>query len=500
MADGSDTNDLVPLSDQTVAGLPSSVLRPNYDRSALTPGIVHIGLGNFHRAHQAWYLHRLMQQGKALDWAIIGAGVKPADTAQRQRLMSQDFLTSLIELDPKGKTAEVTGPMIGFVPVEPENAALIRQMADPRIRIVSLTVTDGGYFQEAATGGFDASHPDVLHDAQHPEQPHTAFGAIIAALRLRRANGIAPFTCLCCDNLQGNGSVLSQTVVSLARLSDPELAAWIEQECAFPNSMVDCIVPATGPNEITLARSFGIADQCPVTHEAFRQWVIEDNFSMGRPPFEDVGVTLSDRVHDYESMKIRMLNGGHQVIAGPGDLLGLETISQTMEHPLIRKTLRKVVTEEIVPHVAATPDMTPDAYLDLIERRFSNAEIADTTRRVAFDGSSRQPGFIVPSVQDGLTSDCSTTGLALVSALWSRYCEGVREDGSQIEPNDPDWDQLQKAAFAARTDPKAWLGIRHLYCDLGQNEHFCADFAKWRKMLILVGVEATLRAYVEQKL
>jgi mannitol 2-dehydrogenase len=386
--------------------------------------------------------------------------------------------------------------MIGFVPVEPDNASLIRQMADPAIRIVSLTVTEGGYFIDPATGDFDAEHPEIRHDAANPERPATAFGAMIAALALRRAKGIQPFTCLSCDNLQGNGTVLRQTVLSLARMSDPGLADWIAETCAFPNSMVDCIVPATGPGEIALAHSFGIADAAPVTHEAFRQWVLEDHFPAGRPPWEAVGATLSTHVHDYETMKIRILNGGHQVIAAPGDLLGLTTVSATMAHPLIGGLLRKVAEGEIVPHVKPTPDMTPRAYLDLIERRFANPEIADTTRRVAFDGSSRQPGFLVPSIQGGLASGVPVDGLALVSALWSRYCEGVREDGSIIEPNDPHWDALQAVARQARTDPGAWLGMERFYGAVGQNARFIDAFSRWRHLLTADGVEATLRTYL----
>ena len=489
--------DLIRLRDATLDFLPQGVKRPSYDRARLTPGIVHIGLGNFHRAHQAWYLHRLMQAGKALDWAIIGAGVRPADAAQRERLAAQDFLTTLIELDPSGKSAEVIGSMIGFLPVEDGNGPLIAQMADPAIRIVSLTVTEGGYFIDPATGGFDAAHPDIQHDAANPDTPRTAFGAMIAALARRRAAGDAPFTCQSCDNLQGNGAILRQTITSLARLSDPALADWIEATVSFPNSMVDCIVPATGPREMALARSFGIEDAAPVTHETFRQWVIEDDFRSGRPAWEDVGATISADVHVYEAMKIRILNGGHQVIAAPGDLLGIDTIAGAMAHPLIRGLFRKVAGEEIAPHVAPTPQTTPAAYINLIGPRFANPEIADTTRRVAFDGSSRQPGFVIPSVHDGLKAGAPTTGLALVSALWARYCEGVRENGSVIEPNDPHWDDLRETALAARIDPAAWLAMRRVYGDLGDHPGFAADFARWHRLICADGAEAAMRFYLE---
>ena len=292
------------LSNATLGELPQNIRVPRYNRKALTPGIVHIGLGNFHRAHQAWYLHRLFDEGLNHDWAIIGAGVRSADALQREKMLAQDCLTTLIELDPSGKSAEVTGSMIGYVAVEEGNGALIRQMADAAIRIVSLTVTEGGYYIALSDGSFNVSHPDIEYDAAHPQTPRTAFGAMVEALRLRRENGAGPFTCQSCDNLQGNGRILRQTIVGLAGLSDPDLAGWIDANCTFPNSMVDCIVPATGPNELALASEFGVNDQVPVTHENFRQWVIEDAFCAGRPDWDRVGATFTDKVHDYEAMKI----------------------------------------------------------------------------------------------------------------------------------------------------------------------------------------------------
>ena len=489
-------NNPVRLSAATLDRLPRGVPVPQYDRAALTPGIVHIGLGNFHRAHQAWYLHRLMEMGLAHDWAIIGAGVRETDARQREVLASQDFLTTLISLDPRETSAEVTGAMIGFVPIEPDNAALIAQMRDPAIRIVATTVTEGGYYIDPATKGFDANHPDIIHDAENPDTPRTAFGAIVAALRLRRADGNGPFTCLCCDNLQGNGKIMRQTVVSLARLSDPDLATWIDSTCRFPNSMVDCIVPATGPNELALVQSLGIDDRAPVTHEQFRQWVIEDDFCAGRPDWDKVGAVFTDDVHHFEAMKIRVLNGGHQILANAGEILGVATISGCMSHPQIAGLFDKVARTEILPHLAPVPDTPPEGYLDLIKTRFANPRIVDTTRRVAFDGSSRHPGFLVPSIRDGIAAGQSVDGLALVEALWARMCVGTREDGSIIAANDPFWDALQQAALAAQSDPGMWIGQRHLYGDLTDNPAFAEAFARWLKAISAKGVVATIDEYL----
>jgi mannitol 2-dehydrogenase len=484
------------LSNENLRDLPERIARPTYDRARLTPGIVHIGLGNFHRGHQAWYLHRLMQQGEALDWAIVGAGVRPNDEAQRQRLAAQDYLTTLIELDPAGRSAEVIGSMIDFVPVQEGNTALIARMAEPDIRIVSLTVTEGGYFIHPVTKGFDAGHPDMQYDAAYPTAPRTAFGAMVAALRLRRDSGVGPFTGQSCDNLQGNGAILRQTIVSLARLSDPDLAAWIESACTVPKSMVDCIVPATGPKELALARDFGIEDAAPVTHENFRQWVIEDDFCAGRPDWDKVGATFSDDVHAFEAMKIRILNGGHQVISNPGEILSVEFISGCMAHPLIRGYFHKVALTEICPHVAPVPGMTPAAYVDLIDRRFTNPQIVDTVRRVAFDGSSRHTGFILPVLREALQAGTPMEGLALSQALWARMCAGTREDGSVIAPNDPFWDSLTATAQVARGTPQAWLDQSAIYGTLAQDARFGAAFARWLDLIWKDGTEAALRSYI----
>lgn len=484
------------LNLQNLPLLPKGVRKPNYDRTDLSAGIVHIGLGNFHRAHQAWYLHRLMSEGRAKDWAIIGAGVRAPDAKQRERLLAQDYLTTLIELDPSGKSAEVTGSMIDFVPVEHDNAALIAQMTDPQIRIVSLTVTEGGYYQ-TATAALDVEHADIQHDLAQPEKPRTAFGAMIAALKRRRDAGCGPFTCLSCDNLQGNGDILRKTVVGLAELIDPQLAVWIDQNATFPNSMVDCIVPATGTAELALARSFGIVDTVPVTHENFRQWVVEDNFCAGRPEWDRVGVTFTDDVHAFEAMKLRLLNAGHQIIATPGELLSIDTIAGTMAHPLISALFQKIETVEIVPHVAAVPGMEPLAYVELISGRFANPEIHDTIRRVAFDGSSRHVGFLHPIIRDALAKDAPMEGLALVEALWARMCAGTREDGSTIEPNDPFWDSLHKQALAAKHDPAAWLSQDQFYGDLGQNARFHASFSQWLQSIWDNGSSATIKNYLQ---
>lgn len=472
-----------------------TVQMPSYDRSKLTPGIVHIGLGNFHRAHMAVYLDDLFGMGLNHDWAILGAGVREGDARMREALKAQDCLSTVIELDPAGKSARRVGSMIDFLPVEADNAALIAAMAQPEIRIVSLTVTEGGYFINPATGQFDPSHPEIVADSANPHR--TAFGAIIAALKVRRAAGVAPFTVMSCDNLPGNGHVTKAAVVGLAGIKDPALADWIAANVAFPNGMVDRITPATGPRERAMAAAFGLGDDpVPVTCEPFRQWVLEDNFPAGRPAWEKVGVTLTPHVHNFEMMKIRILNGGHATIAYPGGLMDIEFVHEAMAEPLIKGLLDKVEMGEIIPYIPPVPDTNLGDYYRLIVERFSNPEVADTERRLCLDGSNRQPKFIVPSIRDALAAGGSVEGLALVSAMWCRYCYGETDSGTVIPPNDPDWDALVARSKAAKSRPAAWLEMTTVYGDLGQDERFAGAFERWLNRLWAVGTKQTLTEYL----
>ncbi|MCF3974531.1 mannitol dehydrogenase family protein [Paracoccus salsus] len=485
----------INLSQSTLADLPDAVGRPGYDRAAMTPGILHVGVGNFHRAHMAWYLDQLFERGEAHDWAVVGAGVRPGDAAMRDRLAAQDWLTTVVELDPSGLHARVIGSMVDFVAVDPHR--VIEAMAAPAIRIVSLTITEGGYYVDAKTDGFNAAHPDMAHDAAHPDSPRTVFGMILAALRRRREAGTAPFTVLSCDNLPENGHVCARTVTELAQLSDPALAEWIRQTIAFPNSMVDCITPATSDRERALVRdSFGIADAAPVVCEPFRQWVLEDNFPQGRPPLEHVGAEFVADVGRHELMKLRILNGGHAAIAYPSALLGHHFVHDAMADPQIEAWLRALESREIIPTLAAIPGVDYDAYLDLIISRFANPRIGDTIPRLCFDGANRQPKFILPTLQDALRHDRGIDGLAQEVAFWCRYCERVDEAGNEIAPNDDDSDALRDLAMAARSDPAAFLGNRAVFGPLADNPRFQEAFARKLTLLREQGVRKAIDIFL----
>ena len=487
----------LPLNENNLESIQSTVLKPNYIRSNLSAGILHIGVGNFHRAHLSWYLHRLMQKDLAKDWAIIGSGITQYDVKMREGLQVQDFLTTLIELDPEGnQSCEVVGPMIGYVQVEKNNQKLIIAMSDSNIRIVSLTVTEGGYFLDE-NGDFNLKHPDIIHDINNPDIPKTVFGVIVSALKNRKKNNIGPFTGLSCDNLMQNGNKLKQAITGIAKEQDLELSEWINQNCTFPNAMVDCIVPRTGEIEIDIVRNLGIEDLAPVSHEDFRQWVIEDKFCKGRPPWEKVGVQFSDNVHGYEDQKIRILNGGHQILANAAELLNIETVRDAMKNKMIVSLLEKIEKDEIIPHIKPVPGYTPLEYYELIASRFSNPSIQDTTRRVAFDGSSRHAGFLVPSIKDGIKHNISIIGLSLAEALWARMCEGTREDGSIIEPNDPHWEKLNACAKKSKENPLEWLEQLEIYGDTSKDDKFRDYFSKWLKMIYQEGVENTLNEYLK---
>lgn len=469
---------------------------PNYDRSKLTPGIVHIGLGNFHRAHMAVYLDDLFGMGLCHDWAILGAGVREGDARMRDALKAQDCLSTVIELDPKGKSARRVGSMIDFLPVQADNAALIAAMARPEIRIVSLTVTEGGYFINPATGQFDPAHPEIVADASNPHR--TAFGAIIAALKARKAAGVAPFTVMSCDNLPENSHVARNTVLGLARMSDPDFAEWVAENVAFPSSMVDCITPATSEREKALLRErFGIEDTAPVACEPFRQWVMEDRFPAGRPQLEEVGVQFVEDVAPYELMKLRILNGGHAAIAYPSALLGYHFVHDAMADPLIAGFLRKLAHAEIIPTVPPIAGVDFAAYFELIASRFSNPEVGDTIPRLCLDGSNRQPKFILPTVQARLEANADLTGLALEVALWCRYCAGTAEDGSAIEIADERAAELTRRALEARERPQAFLDFTPVFGDLGRRQPFADAFARVLRALWVDGVRPVLTRYIE---
>jgi mannitol 2-dehydrogenase len=470
---------------------------PLYNRASLKAGIIHIGVGNFHRSHQAVYLDDLFNLGESHDFALIGAGVRAADEEMRQKLMAQDWLTTVVEQEAEQSSARVTGAMIDYIkPGDTE--ALLSALADPAIKIASLTITEGGYYINSATGKFDTEHADIRHDAADLHHPKTVFGLLLAGLIRRRAKGVAPFTIMSCDNIPHNGAVTRNSVMGLAELADAELAAWIKANVAFPNGMVDRITPATSDRErAMLEKDFGLVDSWPVFCEGFKQWVLEDNFPAGRPALEKVGVQFVKDVSPFELMKIRILNGGHAVIAYPAALMDIHFVHEAMENPLVSGFLAKIEQDEIIPSIPPVPDTDIQDYFKLIIRRFSNPKIGDTIPRLCLDGSNRQPKFIIPTIADRLKAGQSVTGLALESALWCRYCYGETDSGKHIAPNDPSaWDRLRETSRRAKSDPSVWLAMHDIYGDTANAPALQSTFAAALSALWVNGTRETLTRYV----
>src|SRR5579872_328406 len=490
----------VKLSNAVLTKLDRKVATPKYDRSRLRAGLVHFGVGNFHRAHQAVYLDDLFGAGRDHDWAIIGAGVREADAIVRDKLRQQDWLTTIVEQEAAHTKARVIGPHVDFVPPG-DVAALLDVLARPQIRIVSMTITEGGYYISPATQEFDAAHPDIVADAEHIAAPKTVFGLMVAGLARRRAAGIAPFTVMSCDNIPGNGHVSENAVAGLAALFDADLARWIRDHVAFPNSMVDRITPATSDRErATLRDQYGVEDNWPVFCEEFRQWVLEDKFPAGRPALETAGATFVADVAPFELMKIRILNGGHAAIAYPAALLDIHFVHEAMADGQIAAFLDRLTAQEILPVVPPPPGVDLAEYKALIARRFANPKIEDTISRLCFDGSNRQPKFILPTVMDRLKGGAGIKGLALASALWCRYCYGETESGKKTAPNDPSWTRLQQAAQQARDNPLAFLAMRDIFGEAAQHPVYRSAFSGAVSKLWTQGVRTTLADYLAGRL
>lgn len=476
---------------------------PKYDPKTIKAGILHIGVGNFHRSHLAAYMNDLFDKnptGDNADWGIVGGGIMHFDAAKRDLLESQDWLQTIVEQDATTAKGIVIASMVDFLPVDHVNKQhkeLQDSLASPNIKIVSMTVTEGGYY--LSDGKFNLQALDIQHDVAAPTEPHTIFGMMVKALMIRKNAGVPPFTVLSCDNMPHNGAVVKSVMVQLAAaMHGEEFANWMQESVAFPSSMVDRITPGT--TEATKAfvqETYGYADKAPIFCEPFRQWVIEDAFSAGRPAWEQLeNVTIVKDVVPFETMKIRILNGGHASLCYPAALLGIEYIHEAMEHPIIGPFLDTLERHEIIPTVPPVPDTDLKEYWGLIAKRFANPVLQDTIGRNCYDGASRQPKFIVPTAGDGLKAGKSVDGLALVSAMWCRYCMGTTEAGETIPANDPQWDALQSKAQAAKKDPTVWLGMIDVYGDVGLDPVFKESFGKALTTIENKGVEIVMQEYI----
>ena len=486
----------LPLNDRTLSSLSASVSTPSYDRGGVRTGIVHLGVGGFHRSHQAVYLDQLMERGEALEWGICGVGVLPGDRRMAEVMAEQDCLYTVVVSHPDGFLgARVVGSLVEYLLAPDDPDAVVEKMADPAIRIVSLTVTEGGYNVSAVTGEFDATEPGVAHDLQPGAAPRTSFGLVTEALVRRRARGHAPFTVMSCDNIPGNGDVARDSFAGFAALRDPELGEWIRREVPFPHSMVDRITPGTTDvHRRELARRFGVDDRWPVVCEPWTQWVLEDRFRCGRPPLEEAGVQLVADVEPYELMKLRLLNGSHQAMGYLGTLAGYSFMHDVCQDPLFREFLLAYMDREATPTLPAVPGIDLAQYKADLIGRFSNPNMRDTLARLCADSSDRIPKFLLPVLWANLASGGPIELCVAVLAGWARYAEGVGEDGAPIEVVDPRRDSLMAAARRQGEDPLAFVSDRGLFGDLVDDERFAATYRTTLELIRGRGTRATLEA------
>lgn len=493
MNSNTNTGSIIKLNQASLSRLPGNVRVPNYDRRHITNRIVHIGVGGFHRSHQAFYLDNYFHQNPGSEWGICGVGLLDFDYDRRMRdvLTSQDCLYTLVERSLSGDRARVIGSITRYLFAPDNRQAVIDAMASPECRIVTLTTTESGYYYIEGSGEFDVNHPTIQHDLQHPDQPIGTYGFLTAALAKRRQKGLAPFTLLSCDNIQGNGNIVRKMLTTFAQMRDSGLGRWIDEQVAFPNSMVDRITPLTTPVDIKMVAEFGIDDAFPVVAEPYIQWVIEDTFCAGRPNWESVGVQMTNNVHPYEMMKIRLLNASHMLIGYLGSLAGYTYVHEVMADPLFEQAVANLM-DEVTPTLQPVPGIDLDDYKKTLIERFSNPKICDQLPRLCLGGSAKIPKFVLGSLRDKLKQGGGIDYLSLTVAAWCRYLSSHDRQGQPIVIDDPLADILTQRAFGSELDPRPLLNISKIFGDLVEAPRFVEAVADHLRSLHEFGAKQTL--------
>ncbi|MEM9008887.1 MAG: mannitol dehydrogenase family protein [Cyanobacteria bacterium P01_F01_bin.86] len=486
------TKSLVKLTERNLLHLPEQVRIPQYDRRQITYGIVHFGVGGFHRAHQALYLDNYLEQHPGSDWGLCGVGLLEFDRKMRHALHSQNCLYTLVERAPKRDDVRVIGSITQYLFAPDDQEAVIETLAAPQCRIVTLTITEGGYYVVEGTGEFDANHPTIQHDLQNPNTPHGVYGFLSAALERRRQRGLQPFTVLSCDNLQGNGDLVGKMLTAFAKRQNPDLGQWIAANVAFPNSMVDRITPSTTPADIQMiCERFGVDDAWPVVAEPFIQWVIEDRFCAGRPDWESVGVQMTNDVRPYEMMKLRLLNASHSLIGYLGSLLGYSYTAEAMGDALVRQTVKRLM-DEVSSTLPPLPGIQLDSYKQTLIERFANTKVRDQLSRLCLNGSDKLPKFLLGSLRDKLAQDGSITYLSFVVSLWFRYLNGTNEQGQPLPIDDPMASMLTEKALIGKDDPTPLLNIEEIFGNLSESSVFVTAVTRHLQQLYTLGTQETL--------
>lgn len=485
------------LNRENLKFITEDVPRPSYDRSKVKTGIVHVGVGGFHRAHQAFYTDELLEKDKSNDWGICGVALLPFDEKIYQVLKNQDGLYTVIVKELDGNLSiKVIGSIVEYL-FAPENPqTVIEKMAHPETRIISLTITEGGYNYDEATGGFTFDSPDIQHDLANPRSPRTIFGYLAQAFKLRKERGTKGCTLQSCDNIQGNGHITKKMVLSYIGVAEPGLIEWVETNVSFPNSMVDRITPVTVQGDIDLLlKTTGIKDDWPVVCEPFRQWVIEDDFVAGRPQWEKMGAQFVTDVVPYERMKLSLLNAGHSVLGILGALVGHRTIDEVADDIEIKSFLVDFMDKEASPSLGILEGVDLEEYKASLIERFGNQNIKDQVSRICSESSAKIPKFLLPTVKYQMANKGNLSRSAFVMAAWAIYSLGKDENGNPIEIKDAMEEILYERAMAAKMDPTAFLGIEPIFGDLIKSEKFTSAYIKAYGAIKENGTKKTLGGF-----
>ncbi|HWH15945.1 MAG TPA: mannitol dehydrogenase family protein [Miltoncostaeaceae bacterium] len=480
----------LPLREATLAHHAARVAVPTYDRRTLTPSVVHISVGAFHRSHQAVYFDDLAQRRVSSDWGLVGVGLRRP--GMRDALAGQDGLYTLLERGVADR-ARVIGIITRYLFAPEEGAAVVAALADRRTRLVTLTVTGAGYAVDTASGAFRPDDPGIAADLATPGCPGTAVGLLVAALAWRRRTGAGPFTVLSCDNVPGNGRIARAALVGYAGLRDPDLAEWIAREVAFPSSMVDRITPhTTDADRSLLADRFGVEDRWPVVTEPFSQWVVEDDFCAGRPPLEAVGVHVVPDVAPYALMKTRLLNASHCALGHLGVVAGVGTTHAAMREPVFAETIRRMMDEEVAPLLPPVPGVDLAAYRASLLARLANPSIGDPLTRLCRAGSAKVPAHVLASVREARRAGRRHDLLTLAVAGFCRSLEGTDEHGSPLVVDEPMAPLLRPLARRAAADPAGLVSVREVFGDLGADQGFVRDLGAALRAIASRGVRGAL--------
>lgn len=492
--DGTTPSSALSLSNRALTRLPAQVKRPEYERGGIRKAIVHLGVGGFHRAHQAVYTDSVIAAGDR-SWGICGAGIMERDAAMRDALAPQDYLYTVVARTAESEEARVVGSIIDFTLGANGSKGVIARLADPETRIISLTVTENGYHFRGDTGELDFESPVIQSDLRDPRHPKSVIGYLAECLRLVRAEGRRPPTVLSCDNLPHNGRRLRGLVTAYARRIDPELAAFIDGEVSFPCTMVDRITPATRDRDrVYLREHFGIEDRWPVFCEGFIQWVIEDDFPLGRPDWSTGGAQFVADVIPYELMKIRLLNGSHSALSYLAYLLGHRDVDKAMADPLVAEFVTGYMGE-IEPTVGAVPGIDLRQYRKTLIARFSNPAISDQVARLAMEGSRKIPNSVADPLRELLSRNLPVSHIAFAIAAWIRFLAGKDESGAPIEIDDPYRDRIMAAAAESIESAAPFLAMQEVFPEqIAANTRFVESVTRYLREIRRLGVKGALVA------